>query len=170
MKRPMWSDPKHAEHSNSMTGSATPNCIRDGVGPDSQYAAAWALYFSKYITAYQEQHNLPLWAVTVQNEPEFPAPWEACAYSPTNMTDFVAYHLGPVLQRDHPHVKILGFDHNKDHINHWTMTMLNGTDDNPESDVVESSAIAAQYLAGTAYHWYAGGESDPDGSRFCCAF
>jgi glucosylceramidase len=158
MKRPTWADPKHAEYSSYMTGSATPNCIRDGVGPHSKYAAAWALYFSKYVTAYQEQHNLQLWAVTVQNEPEFPAPWEACAYTPANMTDFVAYHLGPTLQRDHPQLKILGFDHNKDHINHWAMTMLNGTDDDPDSTFVESSAIAARYLAGTAYHWYAGGE------------
>lgn len=158
MKRRTWADPKHAVHSNFMNGSATPNCLRDGVGPHSKYAAAWALYFSKYIAAYQQQHQLSLWAVTVQNEPEFPAPWEACAYTAANMTDFVAYHLGPTLARDHPHVKILGFDHNKDHINHWTMTMLNGTDDTtPKSERVKSSSIAAQYLAGTAYHWYAGG-------------
>ena len=182
MKRPTWEDKKskHAvpAHASKMTYSATPNCLRDGVGPDSRYAAAWALYFSKYLTAYQAHLKGlvdHLWAVTVQNEPEFAAPWEACAYTAANMTDFVAYHLGPVLARDHPEVKILGFDHNKDHINHWAMTMLNGTDGSDSSHSrsrkapppVNSSAIAAQYLAGTAYHWYAGGAYLLSNTRLC---
>ena len=55
-------------------------------------------------------------AVTVQNEPEFPAPWEACSYTPETESDFVAYHLGPQLEKDHPDVRIFMFDHNKDHM------------------------------------------------------
>lgn len=174
MKRPTWEDDKHAKHATKMTYSAHPTCLRDGVGPDSQYAAAWALYFSKYIAAYQRLSGVPVWAVTVQNEPEFAAPWEACSYTAHTMTDFVAYHLGPVLKRDHPEVKILAFDHNKDHINTWMMTMLNGTrpfpsdnannkddDDNDNKDLSQdwriSSSLAAEYVSGTAYHWYAGG-------------
>jgi glucosylceramidase len=38
-------------HSETMTGSAYPTCIRDGVGPKSDYAKAWAKYFGKFITA-----------------------------------------------------------------------------------------------------------------------
>ena len=86
-----------------------------------------------------------LFAVTVHNEPEFPAPWEACAYDPKNEADFIANHLGPVLRRDHPDVKLLIFDHNKDHAVTWASYILNKT--NPASDFVD----------GTAVHWYAGG-------------
>ena len=50
--------------------------------------------------------GIPLWAITVQNEPEFAAPWEACAYSAKAEGDFVAYHLGPQLHEDHPDVQI----------------------------------------------------------------
>jgi hypothetical protein len=39
------------EHSFTMTGSSYPTCIRDGVGPESAYAKAWANYFGKFISA-----------------------------------------------------------------------------------------------------------------------
>ena len=105
MKKPTWEDAKNATHASKMTYSKEPNCLREGVGPDSRYAKAWALYFSKFLTAYSNL-GLPLQAITVQNEPEFPAPWEACSYTPKTQLAFVANHLGPVLERDHPDVKI----------------------------------------------------------------
>jgi O-glycosyl hydrolase len=194
MKRPTWEDTNLAKHAAKMTYSAQPNCLRDGVGPKSTYAKVWAQYVSKYITSYQTLTNISFWAVTVQNEPEFAAPWEACSYTALNMTDFVAYHLGPTLQQDHPLLHILAFDHNKDHVNHWMLSMLNSTSpthssshDSPgdkmrltnedeeqnndnkninnegntskdrTSALTTSSRLAAQYISGTAYHWYAGG-------------
>jgi len=145
MKNPTWEDPKNATHASGMTGSTEPSCLREGTGKDSRYAKAWALYFSKFITAYRE-HGIPLWAITVQNEPEFPAPWEACAYTSKTEADFVAYHLGPQLEKDHPDVKLFMFDHNKDHMIKWAKVLLN-----------ETAHPSYKYIDGTAYHWYAGG-------------
>jgi hypothetical protein len=51
MKAPTESDVKGALHAENMTGSAEPVCLRDGVGEDSKYAKAWALFFSKFIDA-----------------------------------------------------------------------------------------------------------------------
>jgi glucosylceramidase len=144
MKNPTWEDAKNATHAAKMTYSAEPTCLREGVGSQSRYAASWALYFSKFVTAYRDL-GLPLWGVTVQNEPEFAAPWEACTYTPTTQHDFLTNHLGPQLERDHPDLKIFMFDHNKDHINIWGQKMLN------------ASSNASRYVDGTAYHWYAGG-------------
>ena len=73
------------------------------------------------------------------------APWEACAYTPETEAEFVANHLGPQLRKDHPDVKLLVFDHNKDHVNTWADTLLDG------------SLGARKYVDGIAYHWYAGG-------------
>jgi glucosylceramidase len=39
------------KHASGMTGSTQPSCLREGTGKDSRYAKAWALYFSKFITA-----------------------------------------------------------------------------------------------------------------------
>jgi hypothetical protein len=175
MKQPTWSDKAGASHAENMTGSTEPTCLRDGVGIDSMYAKSWALYFSKFITAckslvflwlpvcdkvsvFVAHFNLfvfsslsdrdlgiPFWAVTVQNEPEFPAPWEACAFSSTAEGDFIANHLGPQLALDHPDVHIFMFDHNKDHAIAWAHKLLN------------KAHPASKYIRGTAIHWYAGG-------------
>jgi glucosylceramidase len=145
MKQPTWQDKANATHAAKMTFSTQPSCLRDGTGATSKYAAAWALYFSKYLTAYADL-GLPFWGVTVQNEPEFPAPWEACSYTPMTEAEFVAYHLGPQLAQDHPDTKLLIFDHNKDHVNTWFKTILDN-----------ETTVAADYVDGTSYHWYAGG-------------
>uniref|UniRef100_A0A7S3QAP9 Glycosyl hydrolase family 30 TIM-barrel domain-containing protein n=1 Tax=Chaetoceros debilis TaxID=122233 RepID=A0A7S3QAP9_9STRA len=144
MKKPTQKDAWDAVHAVNMTNSPEPNCLREGTGPDSRYAKSWALYFSKFVSAYKSW-GLNLFAVTVQNEPEFPAPWEACAYNPDNQAEFIANHLGPRLDEDHPDVKLLMFDHNKDHAVAWGETILD--ENNP----------ASAYVDGTAIHWYAGG-------------
>jgi hypothetical protein len=51
MKSPTWEDSSDATHAKKMTFSTEPSCLREGVGPTSRYASAWALYFSKFITA-----------------------------------------------------------------------------------------------------------------------
>lgn len=51
MKSPTWDDDDGAEYAATMLGSAQPTCIREGTGADSPYAKAWALYFSKFLTA-----------------------------------------------------------------------------------------------------------------------
>jgi len=75
MKNPTWEDEPGAQYAHKMTFSTQPSCLRQGTAKHSLYAKAWALYFSKFIEAYRNK-GVPLWAVTVQNEPEFPAPWE----------------------------------------------------------------------------------------------
>jgi len=144
MKKPTGDDPSGADHAKDMTGSAQPNCLREGTGPDSKYAKSWALYFDKFISAYKNL-GLSVWAITVQNEPEFPAPWEACSYTPGIQSSFIANHLGPQLREYHPDVKLFIFDHNKDHAPHWADIIMNQTN------------AAAEYVDGTAIHWYAGG-------------
>jgi glucosylceramidase len=90
-------------------------------------------------------HGIDIYGVTVQNEPEFAAPWDACAYDILSEGDFIANHLGPQLKSSHPNVKLFIFDHNKDHIVNWTTHLL--ANDHP----------AREYIDGTAFHWYAGG-------------
>jgi hypothetical protein len=51
MKQPTWEDKEGAEHAKKMTYSTTPSCLREGTAKKSQYAKAWALYFSKFIEA-----------------------------------------------------------------------------------------------------------------------
>ena len=123
-----------------MTGSAAPN------GLDPKMQRPWAEYFSKWLTAYKE-HGVHFWGVTVQNEPESHAGWESMLWTPGFMASFVRDHLGPVLRKDHPGTKILGFDHNKDHVLQWALGLYNDSQ-------------AAQYFDGVAVHWYGGLNTD----------
>jgi O-glycosyl hydrolase len=89
--------------------------------------------------------GVPIWAITPQNEPEFAAPWEACAFNQTYERDFINKYLGPTLDQNHPDVLILAFDHNKDHLFDWAKTVMGG-DTGPNGG----------YVDGMAFHWYTG--------------
>jgi len=134
---PAWMKwPAGAWDQQSMLLSRSPN----GLMPSMQ--AAWARYFSRFLAAYK-RHGISMWGITVQNEPEAHVAWEACMWTPSSMATFVRDHLGPVLEVDHPGVKIIGFDHNKDHVHIWAKELYA----DPE---------AAKYFYGVGVHWYGG--------------
>lgn len=111
-----------------------------------QYYPAWALYFSKYISAYQRQ-GIPIWSITPQNEPEaWEQRWDACGWTPASMHTFIKNHLGPQLKKDHPGVKMIAYDHNKNHLLTWCDTLL-------------GDSATAQYIDAIAHHWYENGEA-----------
>lgn len=87
------------EASMAMVGSSQPN----GLIASPEVMSAWALYISYFIDAYAAL-GVPIWAVTPQNEPEFPAPWEACSYNATFERAFIDGYLGPQLESAHPEV------------------------------------------------------------------
>eukprot|EP01041_Mallomonas_annulata_P011965 gene11965-25063_t len=134
---PAWLKQPMSDGKKSMLGSAFPTGLRH----EDKARKTWAKYISLFITAYKQQ-GVPIWAITPQNEPEFPAPWEACSYNTSSMHSFITEYLGPKLDDDHPEVLLFGFDHNKDHLFDWTQQLMaNGGSD---------------YLDGMAFHWYAG--------------
>ena len=60
----------------------------------------------------------------MQNEAEAAdVGWEKCVYTPDFQAQFVKNHLGPVLHKEQPGVKIIGFDHNKDHVATWAKVL-----------------------------------------------
>jgi len=106
-----------------------------------EYYDTWALFFSKYIDAYREE-GIDIWAFTVENEPlGNDSNWESMHFTPEEMNEFVANHLGPKLEEDNHNVKILGYDQNRDsELIDWVDAMYNSE--------------AAKYYDGTAVHWY----------------
>ena len=108
-----------------------------------EYYDTWALFFSKYVDAYKEE-GIDIWGFTVENEPLGNGNnWESMHYSPDEMTNFVANHLGPKLEADGKgDLKILGYDQNREHLKEWVDTMF-------------KDEASSKYYAGTAIHWYA---------------
>ncbi|MEM9001196.1 MAG: glycoside hydrolase family 30 protein [Bacteroidota bacterium] len=108
-----------------------------------EYYDTWALFFSKYLDAYKAE-GIDIWGFTVENEPlGNDNNWESMHFSPEEMTQFVQNHLGPKLEADGKRdVKILGYDQNREHLEHWV-------------DEMYKNEATSKYYDGTAIHWYA---------------
>ncbi|MDP1580347.1 MAG: glycoside hydrolase family 30 protein [Candidatus Didemnitutus sp.] len=121
----------------------TNNRMDDGGSLRREYAPAWADFYVRFAQAMERDEQLPVWAFTVQNEPEAHQTWESCLYTPEQERDFVKNHLGPALAKAGlaDKIKLLGWDHNRDKIEARAATLLN----DPE---------AAKHFWGLALHWY----------------
>ena len=127
-----WSPPPFMKTNNNMLqgGSLLP-----------EYYDAWALYYAKFIKAY-EKENIPIWGLTIQNEPMATQRWESCIYTAQEERDFLKNHLGPTLEREGlGDKKIIVWDHNRDLIVNRANTIF----DDPE---------ASKYAWGIGFHWY----------------
>jgi len=67
---------------------------------DPQTLAAYALYFEKYIQAYQAQ-GIPLFMVAPQNEPTQATGYPGCFWTGEALRDFLTLYLGPKLAAAH---------------------------------------------------------------------
>ncbi len=69
--------------------------------------AAWAQCYVRFIRAYADE-GVPIWGVSVQNEPMAQQRWDSCLYTAEEERDFVRDHLGPALREAGlGHVKIV---------------------------------------------------------------
>jgi glucosylceramidase len=133
-----WSPPAWMKTNRQMTG---------GGKLKPEFHAAWAEYYCRYVRAY-EQEGLPIWGLTVQNEPEAVQTWESCIYTGEEERDFVRDTMGPALvQNGLGDVRLLIWDHNRDRMVERASAVLS----DPE---------AAKYVWGTAFHWYVSDKFD----------
>jgi glucosylceramidase len=105
------------------------------------FQQTWANYFVKFIRTYQAK-GIPIWGLTVQNEPMASQRWESCVYTAEDERDFIKNFLGPTLQKQRlGDKKIIAWDHNRDMVYQRASVILN----DPQ---------AAKYVWGIGYHWY----------------
>jgi glucosylceramidase len=106
-----------------------------------EYRDAWARYFVKFIKGY-EAEGIPVWGLTVQNEPMAVQSWESMIFTAEEERDFLRDHLGPVMHAAGlADKKIIVWDHNRDLLSH-------------RAAVIFSDPRAAKYAWGIGFHWY----------------
>ncbi|WP_431244300.1 hypothetical protein ACQ9BO_08095 [Flavobacterium sp. P21] len=99
-----WTAPRWMKTNGSWVGGSL----------QTQYYAAYAKYFVKYIQAMQAQ-GISIWAITPQNEPENPNNEPSMLMNSTEQKNFINQQLGPQLViAGYGGVKIIAFDHNCD--------------------------------------------------------
>jgi glucosylceramidase len=106
-----------------------------------QFQQSWANFYVKYIKEL-EKRGIPVWGLTVQNEPLAVQTWESCIFSAEDERDFIKNYLGPTLQKNGmSSKKLIAWDHNRDFVYQRASTILN-------------DPAAAKYVWGIGYHWY----------------
>ena len=134
-----WSPPAFMKTNNNMLrgGKLLP-----------EFYQSWANYYVKFIKSY-EKEGIPVWGLTLQNEPMATQRWESCVYTAEEERDFLKNYLGPTLKKSGlGNTKITVWDHNRDLISQRSNTILN----DPEAN---------KYVWGIGFHWYeswSGGE------------
>ena len=113
----------------------------------SEYRDTWANYYCKFIESC-EKENVPIWGLSIQNEPEAKQTWDSCLYTAEEERDFIKNHLGPSLEKHNLlDRKVIIWDHNRDIMVERARTVLSDPD-------------AAKYVWGTGFHWYCGDHFD----------
>ena len=127
-----WSPPAFMKTNNNML---------QGGKLKPEFYQPWANYYVKFIEAY-EAEGIPLWGLTIQNEPRAVQRWESCIYTAEEERDFLKNYLGPTLEKaGMGDKKVIVWDHNRDLLFQRASVILN----DPE---------AAKYVWGTGFHWY----------------
>lgn len=112
-----------------------------------EYRESWANYYCKYINSY-EKEGIPIWGISVQNEPEAVQTWDSCIYTGEEERDFIKDFLGPALEKKELlNKKLIIWDHNRDIMVKRARDILSDPD-------------AAKYVWGTGFHWYNGDHFD----------
>ena len=128
-----WSPPAYMKDNNDMLhgGHLRP-----------EYAHAWALYFAKFVESYSKE-GVPVWGITIQNEPMATQRWESCVFQAADERDFLKNHLGPVMAQRGllGKVNIIVWDHNRDLIIERALAIFD-------------DSAAAKYAWGIGFHWY----------------
>ena len=127
-----WSPPAWMKDNNSVTG---------GGKLKHEFDQAWANFYVKFIRTY-EAKGIPIWGLSVQNEPMARQRWESCIYTAEDERDFIKNYLGPTLEKaGMSGKKLIAWDHNRDLIYQRASTIL-------------EDPAAAKYVWGIGFHWY----------------
>ncbi len=128
-----WSAPGWMKTNGSMTGA--------GGALKAQWEASYALYLTKAVQAFAAA-ELPFDTLTLQNEPLHTTNYPTMSMSATQQANIIKNHLGPLFATHGIGTKIVAYDHNWDNTS-YPLAVLN-------------DPAARPYVAGTAFHAYAG--------------
>jgi glucosylceramidase len=127
-----WSPPAWMKDNNNM--------LQGGKLKADSYDS-WANYYVKFIQGY-EKKGVPVWGLSVQNEPMAKQTWESCIYTAQEEADFIKNYLGPALKKNGlSNKKLIAWDHNRDLIYQRASTYMK----DPQT---------AKYIWGIGFHWY----------------
>lgn len=129
-----WSPPAYMKTNGDMN---------HGGALKKKYYGRWAKYMVRFAEEMRKEGFTVNW-ISVQNEPDAVQTWDSCKYTADEEAEFAGKYLGPELNKEQlEDVKILVWDHNKEHAFERTREILKNKE-------------AERYISGIAVHWYTG--------------
>ncbi len=142
-----WSPPAKWKNNNSTSGNNTGN---DNFNPGSNsnqlntsHYGDYASYLTSFVTACKNTYGFTLYAISVQNEPDYDPSYDACLWSPSAFDTFIGSYLGPDLAA-------AGF-------NNIIMMPESFADNLTGSNTTMADSNAAKYVKVIGMHLYGGG-------------
>ena len=115
---------------------------------EPQVLRAYALYFEKFVRAYQ-QRGVNVTQIHVQNEPMSDQKFPSCVWTGDQMREFIGEYLGPHFEKNLVPAEIwLGTINGPEGDHRWPWTRYDQFANNVLSD-----PKAAKYTKGVAYQW-----------------
>lgn len=140
-----WTAPSWLKRNKYIRDSMMPGLLQD----DAVFKA-YADYVAAFVTAY-EASDVPIWALTVQNEPHVAgqviATYPSMGYEGEHEGAFLGSYLGPRLKAAFPDVKIYVHDDQK-------MQRAGDTFMVDRVDAIMAQPGAREAADGVAFHWY----------------
>jgi glucosylceramidase len=146
-----WSPPGWMKTTGNMTGGELL----------PKWYPAYAAYFVRFIQAY-EAEGIPIYAVTVQNEPGVDRSKEkdtkmfypSCHWTAEQERDFIGDHLGPAFRKAGLKTKIWCYDYN------YNLEPKGDSDGLGHPRTILKDSRAADFVDGVGFHHY---EGQPNG-------
>lgn len=105
---------------------------------ENRYLSAYALYFSKFVKAYQKE-GIDITQVMVQDEPIYQPHWQSCTWRPEDLAFFIGKFMGPQFVKDSVVAEI------------WLGTVNSG-DPNYARNILNNKE-AAKFIKGIGMQW-----------------
>lgn len=126
------------DHGNRMTVGAEIFNNATAFKMQERYLKAYALYFSKFVQAY-EKEGIPLFAIMPQNEIAYSPNWPSCTWRAEDLSYFIGGYLGPQFEQDSLSTEI------------WLGTINYGKPAYVET--ILDNEKTAKYITGVGFQW-----------------
>jgi glucuronoarabinoxylan endo-1,4-beta-xylanase len=111
----------------------------------------FARYLVAYLVGLEERFGVEVDILSPQNEPDGVKQWDSCVWTAEELATFIGQHLGPMLEKAKPEVKLLVAEHTK-----WQTDL---------HDAILRDPRAEPYVDLVGAHLYHGTHRDPQAFR-----
>jgi O-glycosyl hydrolase len=146
----LWVAPWTAPAAWKTSGSLDSGYLCDGTNGcgNVNHYQDWATYLSNYVSTLENIHGIPIYALSVQNEPDFSnGTYRQMLWTAAEFDNFIKNYLGPTVAANNPGLKIIMPEES-----HWQMGL---------ASTCQSDANCSKYVAVIAAHGYGDGYPTP---------